>query len=954
MSYTRSADQMCRQDSRVHLSAEEEVAAEESLSIYCKPVELYNILQRRAIRNLAADVKSGSLVVLFVSFAEVTNSVCATDPTKSHMAMTSFPSAGALLFIKKKLIDRCLLPNVEGLCLLGKMPMELLYLSWEKSPNLSLGERAEMMSTVDLHSCFAKIRNLVRCFYFYSSYCCSKSSYSTIPCCGKIYTDLNSWQIQLVNYLKRVIFIWTGMYNSCCLYNTRWLDKFSVPKRRSFKFKVNSIYEIHSVGTITVVFCYLKIYIYTEDESGKTISRNCLLNKKHENSQFICNVSVFSKNWIHKTWKTKFEKEMRKMKMISLRLHKAKCQNQQATITIVLSLSRSSHRTILSLSRRMRNNCLLLALPRAKRIYTQSQKDKAAQLSCMDEDKSIAIQMPHSSGTVNTPLQVEVIISAEEIGAKEKSPYSSYSCNDIATSSFSHIIRLRTGNVIFNYRYYNNKLQRTEDRDYEDETEINSFSNDWYIKQIYLHLTIEDLLCSFFLHSFPRSRKRFDQDQPILVGYIFSTGINKCTVADIKSDYNLRNYSYDVNSKSTNQLASKLYISVCTYADPGCIDNIDIHPYWKHTQHDLFSRNWFDIIRIGKFLSPLKHTAGTWQQINISIGFQVTEDYQAVNVSVKTDIWRPEVRCYFFNENLTECMSTTLPLFVDTCIVAKIRQISKPLRRRKPKNLVQNAKHVHPLVLDSDFPAALNELLDKTDGLAECVERDTSSPNATGVSTATAHSYADPECVQSVPGSNLAPPAMLQFAKTRKLSVERSDPRNRFLLQKRQFFHSHRAQPMELEQVLSDRDSEDEVDDDVADFEDRRQMLDDFVDVTKDEKQMMHLWNSFVRKQRVLADGHIAWACEAFSKLHGQDLIQAPALLWYLLISFLCCGNAFFNSTHFYVVAMRHVRVRTFDMCWRLFMIKLWNHGVLDARTLNNCNIILERCQSQDADHMKS
>ncbi|CAK9135102.1 unnamed protein product [Ilex paraguariensis] len=131
----------------------------------------------------------------------------------------------------------------------------------------------------------------------------------------------------------------------------------------------------------------------------------------------------------------------------------------------------------------------------------------------------------------------------------------------------------------------------------------------------------------------------------------------------------------------------------------------------------------------------------------------------------------------------------------------------------------------------------------------DCAERDTSSPNVTGISTATSHSYAEPECAQPVPGSNLAPPAMLQFAKTRKLSVERSDPRNRALLQKRQFFHSHKAQPMALEQVLSDRDSEDEVDDDVADFEDRR-MLDDFVDVTKDEKQMMHLWNSFVRKQR--------------------------------------------------------------------------------------------------------
>lgn len=30
------------------------------------------------------------------------------------------------------------------------------------------------------------------------------------------------------------------------------------------------------------------------------------------------------------------------------------------------------------------------------------------------------------------------------------------------------------------------------------------------------------------------------------------------------------------------------------------------------------------------------------------------------------------------------------------------------------------------------------------------------------------------------------------------------------------------VKPMALEQVLSDRDSEDEVDDDVADFEDRR------------------------------------------------------------------------------------------------------------------------------------
>lgn len=31
-------------------------------------------------------------------------------------------------------------------------------------------------------------------------------------------------------------------------------------------------------------------------------------------------------------------------------------------------------------------------------------------------------------------------------------------------------------------------------------------------------------------------------------------------------------------------------------------------------------------------------------------------------------------------------------------------------------------------------------------------------------------------------------------------------------------------------------------------------------------------------------------------------------------------------------------------------MIKLWNHGLLDARTVNNCNIILEQCKNKEND----
>lgn len=43
---------MCHQSSCTHLSAEEAISAEERLLLYCKPVELYNILHRRAQHNV--------------------------------------------------------------------------------------------------------------------------------------------------------------------------------------------------------------------------------------------------------------------------------------------------------------------------------------------------------------------------------------------------------------------------------------------------------------------------------------------------------------------------------------------------------------------------------------------------------------------------------------------------------------------------------------------------------------------------------------------------------------------------------------------------------------------------------------------------------------------------------------------------------------------------------------
>ncbi|XP_052293299.1 polycomb group protein EMBRYONIC FLOWER 2 isoform X6 [Citrus sinensis] len=312
--------------------------------------------------------------------------------------------------------------------------------------------------------------------------------------------------------------------------------------------------------------------------------------------------------------------------------------------------------------------------------------------------------------------------------------------------------------------------------------------------------------------------------------------------------------------------------------------------------------------------------------------FWVTDDYQAVNISVKIDTLTSEIVAGGVDPRLQTFFFCAKP------------------RSRKRKNLAEHEKQVNIQFLELDSPGlptddANGEFAAKDDGErdsklspsgrklpngrdggitsgfngADCIEGVASSFNGPDVPIAMAQSSMDPECVKSLSGTDAVAPAMLHVVKSRKLSTERSDPRNRALLSKRQFYHSHRVQPMAIEQVTSNEDSEDEVDDDIADFEDRR-MLDDFVDVSKDEKQLMHLWNSFVRKQRVLADGHVPWACEAFSKLHGRELVLSPALFW----------------------------------CWRLFMIKLWNHGLLDGCTMNNCNMILEKCRDEESDTGKS
>ncbi|GAB2212166.1 hypothetical protein Droror1_Dr00025515 [Drosera rotundifolia] len=337
----------------------------------------------------------------------------------------------------------------------------------------------------------------------------------------------------------------------------------------------------------------------------------------------------------------------------------------------------------------------------------------------------------------------------------------------------------------------------------------------------------------------------------------------------------------------------------------------------------------FCLIRCASFKGLRCHFASSHDLFNFE--YWVTDEFRAANVSVKIDLVRSEILSNGKEPKLQ-------PFFF----------CSRPRKRTRLEDPLENSKYVYPHVLESDslLPAAkvmnkgslardegeedVGYYPRKTDthnsksiekmsckkelGGANCLELITSNANVIGVSVARAQSFDDTECTQLISDQPTSYP-LVSIAKVRKLL----DPKSCFLLQKRQFYHSHRAQPMAMEQVLSDRDSEDEVDDDIADLEDRR-MLDDFVDVTKDEKHLMHLWNSFVRRQRVLADGHAPWACEAFSQLHAQELAQTPALFW----------------------------------CWRLFMVKLWNHGLLDACTMNNCSLILEKCQMRRGKHKET
>ncbi|CAL5208996.1 unnamed protein product [Lathyrus oleraceus] len=214
------------------------------------------------------------------------------------------------------------------------------------------------------------------------------------------------------------------------------------------------------------------------------------------------------------------------------------------------------------------------------------------------------------------------------------------------------------------------------------------------------------------------------------------------------------------------------------------------------------------------------------------------------------------------------------------------------------------AMDANPQFLESETPLGDNGFLKKIDG---------NSATISGDANASILPNPDPDSVPLISKHDHGTPAVLRIGNTGKLPVEHFDPQNIARLKKRQFYHSHKAQPMSLEEVLSNYDSEDEVDDEVADIEERRKL--DLHPLSKEEKRFMFMWNSFIRKQRVRVDSHLRWACKAFSVLHGSEIVKSRKLTWY----------------------------------WTMFRIKLYNLGLIDGKIINDCSNILEQHEKHNS-----
>ncbi|WOL07277.1 polycomb group protein EMBRYONIC FLOWER 2-like isoform X1 [Canna indica] len=301
-------DQMCRQQSRVRLTAEEQLAAEESLSVYCKPVELYNILQRRAIQN-----------PLF--------------------------------------LQRCLQYKIQA----KRKRRIQITISLIGSLNHDIDEHV-----FPLYALLARPVNSADAEHIAVFRCSRPSVLTNFSHSGK---------------------------------NDQTEVNFIIPE-------IKNLTTDARVNNLHIIFI-------SKGKSNGGSGENHLSKKQVDWPSF-----------------TKLE---------------GNCFWGKLPVdSLCLSLER----------------CVTRLGHGADMLSAFSMQPSILESKYLGRHDCISFSSQNIDSTSNSQIQVSVC--AREVGASETSPYDFYSYDDVPASSLPHIIRLRTGNVLFNYRYYNNMLQKTE------------------------------------------------------------------------------------------------------------------------------------------------------------------------------------------------------------------------------------------------------------------------------------------------------------------------------------------------------------------------------------------------------------------------------------------------------------------------------------------------------------
>ncbi|CAH0492236.1 unnamed protein product [Peronospora farinosa] len=145
---------------------------------------------------------------------------------------------------------------------------------------------------------------------------------------------------------------------------------------------------------------------------------------------------------------------------------------------------------------------------------------------------------------------------------------------------------------------------------------------------------------------------------------------------------------------------------------------------------------------------------------------------------------------------------------------------------------------------------------------------------------------------------------MQEFDDMDELSQEQPQDFYAPLLQ-RQYFHS-RTGAVVLDHE-KDYDSDDDVDETWITKQSER-LLDEFEDVSLEEKEFMKMWNRHVKEFKILADFMVASSCRMFARKHGKWLLDH---------------------------GLRHN--------FLLHLLNLWDNSLLNSRAIIDCMLIVDQ-----------